>query len=62
MENSFGYCKVYLEGWMSIILILKLHEVSWTIVELVRVDGLHPDGCYVFMLFAAVSLGLLMDR
>lgn len=47
---------------MSIILILKLHEVSWTIVELVRVDGLHPDGCYVFMLFAAVSLGLLMDR
>lgn len=40
---------------MSILLILKLREVSWTDAGLVRVGGLHLDGCYVFVLFVAVS-------
>lgn len=30
---------------MSILLILKLDEVSWTDVGLLRVDGLHLDVC-----------------
>lgn len=40
---------------MSILLILKLCEVSWTDVGLVRVDGLYLDVCYIFVLFAEVS-------
>lgn len=39
---------------MSILLILKLHEISCTDVGLMRMDGWHLDSCYVFM-FAEVS-------